>query len=65
MLASVIPDTTLTKPGSFYWVVDSIDSNHIGHSQPYRECEKNLYLTYAMKITAKVMADCGSSSKLK
>ena len=47
MLASVIPDTTLTKPGSFYWVVDSIDSNHIGHSQPYRECEKNLYLTYA------------------
>jgi DNA polymerase elongation subunit (family B) len=45
MLAAGIPDTTLTKPRAFYWVVDKIDSNHVGHSQPYRECEKNLYLT--------------------
>jgi hypothetical protein len=61
MLAASIPNTTMTKPEAFFWVVDSIDSNHVGHSQHYRECEKNLYLTYAMKSTAKVMADCGCS----
>jgi hypothetical protein len=61
MLAASIPNTTMTKPEAFFWVVDSIDSNHVGHSQPYRECEKNLYLTYAMKSTAKVMADSGCS----
>ena len=61
MLAASIPNTTMTKPEAFFWVVDSVDSNHVGHSQPYRECEKNLYLTYAMKSTAKVMADSGCS----
>jgi hypothetical protein len=61
MLAAGIPDTTLTKPVAFYWVVQLIDSNHVGHSQPYRECEKNLYLTYAMRSTAKAMADSGCS----
>jgi hypothetical protein len=62
MLAASIPNTTVTKPDAFYWVVDAIDSNHIGHSKPYRECEKNLYLTYAMKNTAKAMADSGCSA---
>ena len=62
MLAASIPDTTLTKPEAFYWTVEKMDSNHVGHAQPYRECEKNLYLTYAMKCTAKAMADSGCSA---
>ncbi len=62
MLAASIPNTTVTKPQAFFWIVDAIDSNHIGHSQPYRECEKNLYLTYAMKTTAKALAECGSTA---
>lgn len=62
MLAASIPNMTLTKPEAFYWVVDAIDLNHIGHSQPYRECEKNLYLTYAMKTTAKAMSESGCSA---
>jgi hypothetical protein len=61
MLAASIPNTTVTKPQAFYWIVAAIDSNHIGHSQPYRECEKNLYLTYAMKTTAKALAECGNA----
>jgi hypothetical protein len=27
---------TFTKPEAYFWEVESIDSNHIGHSQPYR-----------------------------
>ena len=61
MLDTFVPitNTALTKPEAFYWVVDSIDSNHVGYSQPYRECEQNLYLTHGMKSTAKVIADSG------
>jgi hypothetical protein len=62
MLAASIPNTTTTKPQAFFWTVDAIDTNHIGHSQPYRECEKNLYLTYAMKTTAKALANSGCSA---
>ncbi len=40
ILAASIPNTTTTKPQAFFWMVDAIDTNHIGHSQPYRECEK-------------------------
>ncbi len=29
MLAASIPNTTMTKPEAFFWVVDSIDSNHV------------------------------------
>lgn len=57
-----LPNTTFTKADAFFWVVQSIDSNHIGHSQPYRECEKNLYLTYAMKTTATAMSESGCSA---
>jgi hypothetical protein len=59
MLRASVPNMTFTKAEAFFWVVESIDSNHVGHSQPYRECEKNLYLTYAMKTTANAMSKAG------
>ncbi len=62
VLRASVPSITFTKPQAYFWKVESIDSNHIGHSQPYRECEKNLYLTYAMKTTAKLMTDSGCSA---
>jgi hypothetical protein len=62
MLRASLPGATFTKADAFFWVVESIDSNHIGHSQPYRECEKNLYLTYAMKTTAKAMSESGCTA---
>jgi hypothetical protein len=62
MLHVSLPNMTFTKAQAFFWVVESIDCNHTGHSQPYRECEKNLYLTYAMKTTAQAMADSGCSA---
>ena len=63
MLAASIPNTTLTKAEAFYWVVDSIDSNHVGHSQPCRVCEKKMYLTYGMNSATKAMVDSGSSAE--
>jgi hypothetical protein len=62
MLRASVPNMTFTKAEAFFWVVESIDSNHVGHSQPYRECEKNLYLTYAMKTTANAMSKAGCSA---
>ena len=61
MPAATIPKVTFAAARPFYWMVKSIQSEHTGHSQPYRECEKNLYLSYAMKITAKAMAESGCS----
>ena len=46
LLGASVPSMTFTKAEAYFWMVDSIDSNHIGHSQPYRECENNLYITY-------------------
>ncbi len=62
ILGASIPDMTFTKAAAFFWVVESIDCNHIGHSQPYRECENNLYLTYAMKTMATAMSESGCSA---
>jgi hypothetical protein len=32
MLGAVLPNMTFTKAEAFFWVVKSIDSNHVGHS---------------------------------
>lgn len=59
MLRASVPKVTITKAHAFYWIVQSLHSEHKGHCEPYRDCEKNLYLTYAMKTTAKAMAESG------
>jgi hypothetical protein len=61
MLGATILKVTFATARPFYWMVESIQSEHKGHSKPYRECEKNMYLTYAMKCTAKSMVDSGCS----
>jgi hypothetical protein len=62
MLCQSLANIKMKKAQAYYWLVQSLDSQHVGHSEPYRECEKNLYLTYAMKLTAKAMADSGVSA---
>jgi hypothetical protein len=62
MLCQSLANIKMEKAQAYYWLVQSLDSQHVGHSEPYRECEKNLYLTYAMKLTAKAMADSGVSA---
>ena len=62
MLNQSMPNITMEKARPYYWVVQSLDSRHSGHCQPYRECEKSMYLTYAMKMAAKSMADSGISA---
>ena len=61
MLGATIAKVTFATTRPYFWMVQSIQSQHEGHSQPYRECENNLYLTHAMKNTAKAMADSGCS----
>jgi hypothetical protein len=59
MLFQRLPNITIERVIPYYWVVDSLDPYHSGHCEPYRECERNMYLTYAMKMTAKTMMESG------
>ena len=61
MLRASVPKVTFKQTEPYFWMVESVDLQHMGHCEPYRECEKNLYLTYAMKTQAKEMADSGCS----
>ena len=62
MCRAVLPNISTNTAKPYYWAVKSLDSNHSGHSEPHRECEKILYLTYSMKLTAKAMADSNCSA---
>ena len=61
MVNATVPGITMRIEKPFYWVVYELNNHHTGHSQPFRDCEKNMYLTYQMKATAKAMADSGCS----
>lgn len=52
MIVQRLPHITMQRALPYYWVVQSLNTHHIGHCEPYRECEKNMYLTYAMKNTS-------------
>ena len=54
MLGQKMPNIKMQMAHPYYWFVQSLDSLHKGHPEPYRECEKNLYLTYSMKLTVQV-----------
>ena len=56
-LPAGLPSFTMRIEKPFYWLVKEVNTQHTGHPQPFRECEKNMYLTYQMKVTAKSMAD--------
>jgi hypothetical protein len=62
MLCQSLPNIKMEKVQAYFWMVESLDTQHSGHCEPYRDCEKTAYLTYAMKMTAKQMADCGISA---
>jgi hypothetical protein len=59
MLCQSLPNIKMEKVQAYFWMVESLDTQHSGHCEPYRDCEKTAYLTYAMKMTAKQMADSG------
>ena len=61
MVNAAVPGITMRFEKPFYWMVAEFNNHHIGHSQPFRDCEKNMYLTYQMKVTAKAMADSNCS----
>ncbi len=58
-----MPGATFKKIRPFYWLVESMNAHHVGHSQPYRDCEKNLYLTYAMKTLTTAASQTAEDGK--
>ncbi len=61
MVDAALPGTKKRIAKPFYWMVAELNNHHTAHSQPFRDCEKNMYLTYQMKVTAKAMADSNCS----
>ncbi len=61
LLFHSLPNIKMQKAIPYYWFVESLDSVHCGHCELYRECERNMNLTYAMKMTSKTMTESGIS----